>query len=98
MTPGGHAYGRSTQNRRRKKTRPPVKTTQTAAPAATGQADVSRPASSSVTFKTAASRPAGATLSIHPEDYAYIYHDLRRIFVVAGALFVVLIVLTFIIK
>jgi hypothetical protein len=97
VTQGWQTHGRSAQSRKRRKARPPVKTAQTAAPAAAGQVDAPRPASSGVTFKSA-SRPSGATLSIHAEDYGYIYHDLRRIAVVAGALFAVLIVLTFIIR
>jgi hypothetical protein len=98
VTQHWETHGRSAQSRKRRKARPPVKTAQTTTPAAAGQADAPRPASSSVTFKSAATRPAAATLLIHPEEYAYIYHDLRRIFVVAGALFAILFVLAFIIK
>jgi hypothetical protein len=44
-----------------------------------------------------AARPSG-TISLRPEDYAYVYNDLKRIAVLAGLIFGVMIILSFVIK
>ena len=74
------------------------------AAAAEPQGDVSgeRPAAQ-VTPSRAAWAPVSRTLSrssgvIRDEDYRYIYSDLRRIGLLAGSLFAVLVVLTFVLR
>ena len=51
-----------------------------------------------VTWKTAAASRSASGLLIHPEDFSYVYSDLRRIAVLAVGLIAVLVALTFVIK
>lgn len=56
---------------------------------------VRRPVASRVQVITAArTRPAARPFSAYAEDYRYVVRDLRRVFVVAGGLLVVLLVLS----
>jgi hypothetical protein len=65
-----------------------------------GAAPVAQPARSSAAGSGWRSAPARATtvLTIHPEEYGYVYADLKRIAVLAVSIFAVLILLSFIIK
>jgi hypothetical protein len=51
-----------------------------------------------VGWRSAPASRAVTSISLRPEDYHYIYTDLRRIAVLAAAIFAVLIILSFIIK
>jgi hypothetical protein len=102
-------YGRSTHDRRRKKSRSKKAARTRAATAGrapapaseeTGrQASPSRPApaTSNVTWRSAPAQRA-AVLTIRPEDYRYVYSDLKRIAVLATGIVVTLVILTFVIK
>jgi hypothetical protein len=51
-----------------------------------------------VTWKSAAAPRSGASLLIRPEEFTYVYSDLKRIAVLAVGLIAVLVALTFVIK
>jgi hypothetical protein len=110
VTQGWQTYGRSTHDRRKKKAkskRAPnasAATTAVRAPApAAGetqqQVSTSRPATatSNVAWRSS-SGPRAAAATIRPDDYKYVYSDLKRIAVFATGILATLIILTFIIK
>jgi len=108
VTQGWQAYGRSTHDRRRKKAKskkmnPGAATTSVAPAPAAGetqqQASAARPAAStsSVSWRSSpAQRTTVAT--IRPEEYKYVYSDLKRIAVLAAGILGTLVILSFIIK
>ena len=70
-------------------------------------ANLAQPAASAAPAAPAAARPAWSsgqrtatrsTGTIRAEDYRYIYSDLRRIGILAGSVFAVLVVLSFVLR
>ncbi len=104
VTKGWQTQGRSTRDRKRKKQpqrgqRPLSEAARPVAAKAAGEArpETSRQATASGGWRSTPAR-ASAMLSIRPEDYSYVYSDLKRIAVLAVSIFAVLIALSFIIK
>lgn len=98
MTQGWQTLGRSTRDKRRKKTRPQRPLGEATKSVVREQAESPRPAASGGGWRAAPARAAAAGQTIRAEDYHYVYSDLRRIAVMAVGVFAVLIVLSFIIK
>lgn len=114
MTQGWQTHGRSVHDRKRKKARPRrVQQPQTGpAPATTSDAPDApeTPLRAGGAFSRSAAGGRSATWRstptprqtpgqvIRPEEYHYVYSDLRRIGALAGVILVVLIALTFIIR
>ena len=105
MTRGWRTFGRSTHDRRRKKTRSqrqqgePGRQRQQVAPVkqpVQERSEAARPAASGSGWR--APTRSSVAQTIRPEDYGYVYSDLRRIAVLAGSIFLVLIALSFIVK
>ena len=94
MTQEWQSLGRATRDKRPQ--RPLGESTKAVA---REQAESPRPAASSGGgWRSAPARPMSAGLTIHAEDYHYVYSDLRRIAVLAVAVFAILIILSFVIK
>lgn len=101
MTRGWQTQGRSRGDRRRKKTRPQRPTGPVQRPLTEERPQApqtSRQVTSGVGWRSAPASRVATSISLRPEDYHYIYSDLRRIAVLAAAIFAVLIILSFIIK
>lgn len=98
MTQGWQTLGRSTRDKRRKKTRPRRPPGEATKPVGHEQAESPRPAASSGGWRAAPARATAVGQTIRAEDYHYVYSDLKRIAVMAVGVFAVLIVLSFIIK
>ena|GEM_PF-3399686 len=97
MPQARQTYGRSARDRKRRKARPQGKPAETSKTPTAPQS--ARPATSSVTWKAApAARPSSASISIRPEDYRYVYGDLKRIAVLATSIFAILIILSFVLN
>jgi len=109
VTQGWQAYGRSTHDRRRKK----AKSKKVANPSAATSAVAPAPAAGETQQQASAARPAASTSSvswrsspaqrttvatIRPEEYKYVYSDLKRIAVLAAGILGTLVILSFIIK
>jgi hypothetical protein len=110
VTQGWQTYGRSTHDRRKKK----AKSRRAANPsAATSAANAPAPAAGETQQQAAASRPAATTsnvtwrsspaqrtavATIRPDEYRYVYSDLKRIAVLATGILATLVILSFIIK
>ena len=94
---GWQAYGRSTRDRRRKKQRRAHRPLSEATrPVAQPHTEAARPAASAGGWRAPARQAAVTT--IHPEEYSYVYSDLKRIAVLATSIFAILIALTLIIR
>ena len=98
VTQGWQTLGRSTRDRRRKKTRPQRSAGNATKPVAQERSDAPRPAASGSGWRSAPARASSVAQTIRAEDYHYVYSDLRRIAVMAISLFIVLIALSFIIR
>lgn len=99
MTRGWQTQGRSTRDRRRKKQqRAPRPLSESARPVAEKErSEPARPAASSSGWRQPSGRTA-AVQTIRPEEYHYVYGDLKRIAVLSVIVFSVLIALSFVIK
>ena len=95
---GWQTQGRSTRDKRRKKTRPQRPIGEATKLVVREQAEGQRPAASSSGWRAAPTRAAAVGQTIRAEDYHYVYSDLKRIAVMAAGIFAVLIALSFIIK
>ena len=99
MTRGWQTQGRSARDRRRKKqARAPRTLSEAVKPAAQERAatPLTTTDSSSGWLQTPAR--VSQSLTIRPEDYGYVYSDLKRIAVLGASIFIVLIALSFVIK
>jgi hypothetical protein len=98
VTQAWQTQGRSTRDKRRKKTRPQRPLGEATKAVVREQTESARPVASSSGWRAAPARAAAAGLTIRPEDYHYVYSDLKRIAVMAAGIFAILIVLSFIIR
>lgn len=106
MSQAWQTHGRSTRDKKRRKARKvvrpqertPVQRPETGSAPVRQQTDGPHSASASVTWKSASTSRSSSGLAIRPEDYTYVYSDLRRIAVLAVGLLAVLLALTFVIK
>ncbi len=99
MTRGWQTLGRSGRDRRRsKKTRPRRGQPQGPRPAAPARTETERPQAAPTSRSASAARTPAGILTIRPEEYRYVYGDLKRIAVVDVAIFAVLVLLSFIIR
>jgi hypothetical protein len=94
------------RDKRRVVVRPPVAAGEESPASAAKPNLVAKPAAPSAAAPVSPGRSAWAPVprasgrggTIRDEDYHYIYSDLRRIAMLAGSIFVVLIVLTFVLR
>jgi len=97
VTRGWQTHGRSTRDRRRKKQqRAPRTLSESVKPTAVKEhTEAARPSAASCWRQTPARSAAVAT--IHPEEYSYVYGDLKRIAILSAIIFAILIGLSFVI-
>jgi hypothetical protein len=98
VTQGWQTLGRSTRDKRRKKTRPQRPLGETTKAVVRDQVESPRPVASGGGWRSTPARSALVGQTIRAEDYHYVYSDIRRIGVLAAGIFAVLIVVSFIIN